>query len=121
MNSSDEFELILSRLKDVLSPFVSELEMTKNSGTGVYLETRPKHGSKGEFFAAAEIKKNYVSFHLMPIYCFPELADAISPNLRKRMQGKSCFNFKKLEPELFEELSAHIKTGIERYRLEGKL
>ena len=57
----------------------------------------------------------------MPVYCFRDLAELISPALKKRMQGKSCFNFKKVETENFAELSGHIKTGIERYRSEGKL
>jgi hypothetical protein len=29
----------------------------------------------------------------------------MSPGLRKRMQGKSCFNFTKLDEELFAELA----------------
>ncbi len=30
----------------------------------------------------------------------------MSPDLKKRMQGKSCFNFKTPDPVLFEELAA---------------
>src|SRR5213592_567249 len=45
------------------------------------------------FVAAVQIKKSYVSFHLIPVYACPRLVDELSPMLRKRMQGKSCFNF----------------------------
>lgn len=121
MESNHEFNEILSRLKSILSPFIADLNLVKDSDSAMYLETPSKPGSKGEFFASAEIKKNYVSFHLMPIYCFPDIAQAFSRELSRRRQGKSCFNFKKIEPQLFDELSKHIKTGIERYRLEGKL
>jgi hypothetical protein len=38
--------------------------------------------------------KSYVSFHLIPVYMFPDLLKGLSPALEKRMQGKSCFNFK---------------------------
>ena len=48
------------------------------------------------YFGSVKVGKAYVSFHLMPLY---ELAKNISPELSKRMQGKTCFNFK-TNPEL---------------------
>ena len=51
----------------------------------------------------------------MPVYMFPDLLKDISPELRKHMQGKSCFNFKKVEPDLFEELSELTRKGVERF------
>jgi hypothetical protein len=68
------------------------------------------------FFGAAQIKKNYVSFYLMPVYMFPELLKHISPELKKHMQGKSCFNFKKVEQELFAELASLAHQSVERSR-----
>jgi hypothetical protein len=35
---------------------------------------------------------------------FPDLLKGISPELRKRMQGKTCWNFTKAEESLFAEL-----------------
>jgi len=67
------------------------------------------------FVAAAQIKKNYVSFHLMPIYAVPELRKAVSPALRKRMQGKACFNFTTLDATHAKELAALTKKGIEQF------
>ncbi len=37
------------------------------------------------------------------------------------MQGKSCFNFDKLDPILLEELAGIIVSGTQRYRAIGKL
>ena len=68
------------------------------------------------WFGAVQIKKNYVSYHLMPIYAFPELLDGLSPELKKRMQGKSCFNFKAVDRSLFTELGALAKRGINAIR-----
>ena len=48
--------------------------------------------------------KNYVSFHLMALYAFPEMLKSVSPALRQRMQGKACFNFTQIDDELFAEL-----------------
>ena len=56
------------------------------------------------WFGAVQLKKNYVSYHLIPVYAVPALADKIPDDLRKRRQGKSCFNFKKIEPELFDAI-----------------
>ncbi len=35
------------------------------------------------------------------------------------MQGKSCFNFKSVDSELFEELAALTKAGYEKFRSAG--
>jgi hypothetical protein len=40
----------------------------------------------------------------MPLNALTSLRDGVPPDLQKRMQGKSCFNFKKVEPELFDIL-----------------
>jgi hypothetical protein len=72
------------------------------------------------FFGSAQIKKNYVSFYLMPVYMYPDLLKDISPELKKRMQGKSCFNFKKLEPALFAELAELTRKGAEKFKKENE-
>jgi hypothetical protein len=55
----------------------------------------------------------------MPVYSQPALLEGMSPELKKRMQGKSCFNFKKSEPELFKELNQLTKRGFETFRKDG--
>ena len=67
------------------------------------------------YAAGVQMKKNYVSFHLMPIYAVPELQQGMSPELRKRMQGKSCFNFTSIEASHVKELAALTKKGIVKY------
>jgi hypothetical protein len=54
--------------------------------------------------AWVEVKKNYVSYHLMGIYMNPRLEAKLSDSLRAHMQGKSCFNFKEVDETLFKEL-----------------
>ena len=68
------------------------------------------------FFGAVQIKENYVSFHLMPVYVNPKLLEGISPELQKRMQGKSCFNFKEIDKSFLTELSDLTKKGFEFYK-----
>lgn len=71
------------------------------------------------FFGAVSRKKNYVSYYLMPIYMFPELLKDISRELKKRMQGKSCFNFKTVDQALFTELAQLTKQGLARLKQAG--
>jgi hypothetical protein len=52
----------------------------------------------------------------MPVYVFPQLLNAISDSLMKRMLGKSCFNFKKVDDDLFSELKRLTKSGFEKYK-----
>ena len=68
------------------------------------------------FVAAVQTKKSYVSFHLMPVYACPDLVEGLSPSLRKRMQGKSCFNFTTIDAAHVKELSALTKEGIARFK-----
>ncbi len=82
-------------------------------------ELRAKDGYR-TWLGGVEIKKSYVSVHLVPIYADPTLLDAISPELRKRMQGKNCFGFKKLEPVLVAELGTLIDTGVKAFETAGK-
>ena len=68
------------------------------------------------FVAAVQTRKNYVSYHLMPIYAAPRLARSLSPGLKKRMHGQSCFNFTTIDAAHVRELSALTKAGIEAFR-----
>ena len=83
-------------------------------------EVRAKDGYV-TFFGGVEIKKAYVSAHLFPVYVYPDLLDGISEALRKRMQGKSCFNFTSVDPLLIEELAALVDAGAKRFKADGKL
>ena len=60
--------------------------------------------------------KNYVSYHLMPVYMNGVWQKRISPELKKRMQGKACFNFSEVNPALFRQLTDLIAAGFEVYR-----
>jgi hypothetical protein len=120
MPAKDDFSTVFEGLKNILKPYAEKLTLRTDTPDtyyldGPYSETWGKH----LFFGSAQIKKNYVSFYLMPVYMYPELLKDVSPALKKRMQGKSCFNFKKVEPELFEELAALTRKGAEKFKEEN--
>ncbi len=64
----------------------------------------PRTG-KPDWFGAVTTKKGYVAYYLMPLYHDPSLGAGMSEGLSKRRQGKSCFNFKSVDPELLAQLA----------------
>jgi hypothetical protein len=117
MPSPTNFPLVFEQLKAILKPYAKNLTITADTSTAYSLDgSYSEKYKKAIFFGAAQIKKNYVSFYLMPVYMFPELLKGVSPELKKHMQGKSCFNFKKVEPDLFKELKQLTRLSVERAR-----
>lgn len=94
-------------LKNLLMPYASDFTVRHNEADHYYLDTLKADG-KPEMFSAVQVKKNYVSFHLFPVYLDPSLLDGMSDALRKRMQGKSCFNFGPNHDIPLDELSALV-------------
>lgn len=121
MSTQKDFPLVFEHLKKMLKPFEKKLSLKTDSPDTYYLDGPYSEKWKKElFFGSVQIKKNYVSFYLMPVYMYPDLLKGISPELKKRMQGKSCFNFKLVEPELFTELNTLTKKSFERFIEENK-
>lgn len=91
--------------------------ITRDAPGDLVLKTPWNEPGKTEpaWFAALQIKKAYVSCHLMPLYALPHLRDGVSPDLLKRMQGKSCFNFKTVDAALFDQLSRLIAECAAAY------
>tara|TARA_R110002072_G_scaffold36301_4_gene107032 strand:- start:18274 stop:18642 length:369 start_codon:yes stop_codon:yes gene_type:complete len=116
MSKSFDELAVFSSLKPLLVPFEKNLTVVTDDETSYYLDTRHiMKNKKPLFFGAVQIKKNYVSFHLMPVYVNPSLLDSMSAELGKRMQGKSCFNFKNVDHNLIKELKALTQAGYQFY------
>lgn len=118
-----DFQSIFDRLKPIYAAYADDCYIVHDMPGNYYLgshEVRSKDGYRTGF-GGVEIRKNYVSAHLMPVYTNPELLDHISDGLRKRMQGKSCFNFKKEDAVLFDELETLVAAGIRQFRDTGRL
>lgn len=120
MSPQEDFPAVFEQLKSILKPHAQNLTVKTDTADTYYLDGPYSEKWKKElFFGSAQIKKNYVSFYLMPVYMYPELLQDISAELKKRMQGKSCFNFKKVEPELFAELASLTRRGAEKFKKEN--
>lgn len=112
-----EFKETFETLRDMLQRHGRGLKSTVDTPSEFVLASADKVDRSGRplFVAGVQIKKNYVSYHLMPIYADPKLLTTVSPDLRKRMQGKGCFNFRSIEPPIAKELSGLTKEGIKRF------
>ena len=122
MAKVNEFEDVFKELQSILKKYEKKLVVVTDKADNYYLNTAHlMQNKKPMFFGAATIKKNSVSFHLMPVYANPELLENISPELKKCMQGKSCFNFKKTDKKLFKELARLTRAGMLDYKRQGFL
>ncbi len=122
-----EFDEVFQALRPVLANRAARLRVAADTSSEYTLVTQspskfPQHKGQPMWFGQVRIGKAYVSLHLLPLYMNPKLAAALSPALKKRMQGKACFNFKKQpEPELLSELDRLAESGIDHYAAEGWL
>jgi hypothetical protein len=113
---------VFERLKGILQPYAPRLVVVQDEPGHYYLDTaHVQSNGKPMFFGAVRTGRQHVSFHLMPVYTAPALLEGMSVELKRRMQGKSCFNFRKLDEPLFGELTGLVERGFERFREDGFL
>ena len=111
---------VAAELKALLAPYEGRLNVSGEGRDDYALETPyVERWKKPLYFGGVRTGRAYVSYHLMPVYMHPELLDGISPALRARMQGKSCFNFRAADPALFAELRRLTAAGFARFQAEG--
>ena len=119
---ANEFAKAFYGLKMVFAKYERYLHVSADTREKYYLETRsPSYKGRPLFFGAVIRGRAYVSFHLMPLYWEPSLARGISAELKKRMQGKSCFNFSGPDAALFRELGKLTARGFALYKRKNLL
>ena len=117
-----DFPAAFATLKQVLAKHAKHLSVQRDGPNGYAVVTKsaspfPQHKGQPMFFGAVRVGKAYVSFHLVPIYMNPALHGTISPELRKRMQGKACFNFKDdPPPAVLRELQRLTQAALDDWR-----
>jgi hypothetical protein len=115
-----DLDEVFQALKSVMAPYAAKLDTKQNDDAMLYVDTKFIQKNKTPlYFGAVMLKKSFVSYHLMPVYVKPELLEGLSPGLKKRMQGKSCFNFAAVDKPLFKELAALTKAGFQSYKDQG--
>ncbi len=109
-----------SHLRKAMLAVAGKLPRAVDTADHLYLNTNHiQENKKPLFFGAVQVKKKAVSYHLMPLYTHPELVKQISPALKKRMQGKSCFNLSEPDAAIIQELKALTKACFDTYKKAG--
>ena len=121
---ASDFDQAFAQLKNVFARRLSHLAVSEDTASIFSVSCRtpspfPQHKGHPMWFGSVRKGKAYVSFHLMPLYMNPPLMSAVSPGLKKRMQGKTCFNFKTApEPELLAELGQLVEAAKNDWTLK---
>jgi hypothetical protein len=116
-----DFAQVFAALKPILDKYEKRLSVKADTAVEYTLLTKspspfPQHKGQPLYFGSIRIGKAYVSLHLLPLYMCPTLTKAISPALKKRMQGKACFNFKNdPEPEQIAALRQLTAAGVKMW------
>jgi len=112
-----EFEQVFGALKTMMKKHERTLKVLKDEPQEYTLVTK-SNSNRGQpmWFGSVRAGKAYVSYHLMPLYFNPAMNALVPPGLKKRMQGKTCFNFKSVDKELFAELKTLTQAGVDSYR-----
>jgi hypothetical protein len=116
MPGKADFTEVFEQLKSIFKPYAKKMDVSQDTDQCYMLNTRYIMKNKQPLcFGGVRLGKNYVSFYLMSVYASPDMLKNISPELKRRMQGKSCFNFKEVDKQLFAELKALTKDGAAKF------
>ena len=116
MPEKNDFGEVFARLKKIFKPYAKKMDAAYDTKAYYLLNTRHIMKNKQPLcFGGVRLGKNYVSFYLMSVYACPDLLKSMSPELKKRLQGKSCFNFNEVDEKLFKELAKLTKAGAARF------
>ncbi|HYW73732.1 MAG TPA: hypothetical protein VE961_22100 [Pyrinomonadaceae bacterium] len=120
MPAANNFDLVFAELKAIFKPYAKKMDVSQDTDTYYMLNTRfIMKNQQPLCFGGVRKGKNYVSFYLMSVYASPDLLQSMSPALKQRMQGKSCFNFKEIDKSLFAELRKLTRDGAAKFS-DGK-
>jgi hypothetical protein len=112
-----DFATVFTALRKALEPFLGEIRVQTDKPGNYHTEIPGMfHRRKPLYFAGVRTGKNYVSFHLLPVYFAPELLKGMSPALKKRMPGKACFNFTAVDEACFAELGRLTAAGLKVFK-----
>jgi hypothetical protein len=107
---------IEARLERILDPYRDRLE----PATIYNIPMLRRRGAKAQdWFAFVKPASKHVSFFLLPIHTWSDLVEPLSPALRKRLTGKSAFNFKAVDEAEMAELEALVARAFERYMADA--
>lgn len=101
-----------AELKALLVPYEDVLVADELYG----IEVLHRPGSKmHDWFAGVRPGKDSAKLMLLPMKTHPELSEALSPSLRKRLTGDALFTLKPGDDALLEELAGVVARAFDAY------
>jgi hypothetical protein len=114
--SAEQLAAIEVRLREVIEPYEDRLEWATIYG----IPTLRKAGASAhDWFAFVKPASKHVGFYLLPMHTWPDLAEPLSPGLRKRLTGKSTFTFASIDEALVTELEEVVARAFEAYMADA--
>jgi hypothetical protein len=120
-----EMVIIFNQVKEIMRPFATKNYIVNADKPGYY---EIYYGKEVEvlgrkfpelMLAALLIQKGYVALHFFPLYIDGTLQKKLAPELLRSLNGKSCFNLKKNDPELMLQIRQAFETAVDFYRSKG--
>ena len=120
MKKGRDFAAVYARLRAILARHAASLVVQADDGKEYTLVTsKTDKAGKPTYFASVRLGKAYVGYHLISLYTKPGLMEGRSESLVTRKQGKTCFNFRDIDEELFAELADLTERCLEYHREAG--
>lgn len=116
--NSTDFSATFKALRAILVPYATGgMKVVHDKPDYYYIETNFSVMGRGPvMFACVRTGKGYVSYHLLPLYMNPPLQNKVPAELKRRKQGKACFNFSQPDEKLFAELAELTRLGLESFK-----
>jgi hypothetical protein len=113
-----DFAPVYAELRALMLRAADGMTVSKDTPQAVELVApfaHPRKPGGPMWFGAVRTGKGYVGFHLMPLYVAPALMAQVTPGLKARMQGKSCFNFRAVDAALFADLETLTRACAQAF------
>lgn len=124
-----DHEAVFAELRKLLRAHAGQFTVAEDSSKRYCLTATPGPATikawRGELrhpimpVAWVQRSKSYVGYHLMGLYAQPAFVSSMSPALRARLHGKTCFNFSRTDQIVRSELDALTAATIAGLRRGG--
>jgi hypothetical protein len=113
---------VFEALRDILKKHTGKMKVKDDTASSYSVDAGySETWKKDVWFGGVRRGKSYVSYHLMAVYTCPDLVKGLTPELRKRMQGKACFNFKTLSPAQAKEIDRLTRDSVREFLEQGRI
>jgi hypothetical protein len=116
-----DLHAVFADLREILRKHAAGMIVVADTAGDFTITSPAVVSGKPLWFGRVMVTKSAVSYYLFPLYFNPRLQSAIPAELLPRKQGKTCFNFRRADPELFARLDTLTGQAREAFERHGML